>query len=191
VSCGRRGRRARARGRLVGTILVLVLLVFGSAGCGADPDAASPSLPLPTPRSQPAAVRYADVEALFSAVEAAGSPVVEGLTLGPDRGYFADSSKGTFLVASPDGTLALTDGTPATNVVAAVFPDEQSLARGLRFGGRMAAGLGWPSVLQLRGPGWLIWGIEAGTMRAVRAAIGGRLSRVPATPESADPQSSA
>jgi hypothetical protein len=81
------------------------------------------------------------------------------------------------LVATPDGTLALADGTPATNVLGAVFPDAVPKGESDAFGSDVAKGLGWPSIGQLTGPNWVLWSIGHQTLLDLRAALGGRLSK--------------
>jgi len=153
-------RGAGAHGRAVGTrgvvALGFLLVALGLVGCGVSPDSTERRSPSPAAQTTPPAKALRTVDSLFVAAlypgEAKGVRA-EGLTIDPHPSaeYFAGASKGTFLVENADGTLALKDGTPATNVIAAVYPDKDALSKGMRFGPHMAAALGWPSIWQLKG----------------------------------------
>jgi hypothetical protein len=164
----------------IGPVLVLVVAVLGPAGCGQS----SPSAP-PSPASTPAAVNYADPAALYAAIEKAGSPKVEGLAVGTFSDAMpkaAHAAKGNFMVAisSDRYNLYLSDGSPATSMVMAVFPDAAARKSGSAFGQHMAGSLGWPSIWQLQGPNWLLWGVDEQDLRGIQGAIGGALGRTPA-----------
>ncbi len=165
--------------RLIVAVLAATLLAL--AGCGQAMPLDSPT---PSPAGTPSAATYADPAALYAAIQKAGTPKVEGLGVGSfsDRGGMPSSAhakRGNFMVASPgsQSMLYLADGSPATAVVAAVFPDAASKRLGTLFGQHIAKLLGWPSVWQLQGANWLVWSTEWDSLQAMRAAIGGRLAR--------------
>ena len=173
------------------TVAVLVVALLALVGCGQSKPASSPT---PQPTGTPSAVAYADPAALCAAIQKAGAPKVEGLGVGAfsEGGSMpreAHATRGSFMVAIPDDRymLYLDDGTPATSVVAAVFPDAASRRLGVLFGQHMADALGWPSIWQLQGPNWLIWNVDKDALRGIQGAIGGTLGRTPAVIASPGP----
>jgi hypothetical protein len=165
-----------------GAILVLAVALVALAGCGQS----SSSSPSPSPTSTPDAVRYADPAALYAAIEQAGAPKVEGFgggafSAGGAMPAEARARRGNFMAAisSDRYTFTLSDGTPAVPMVAAVFPDAASRDLGAAFGQHLAAVQGEPSVPQLQGPNWLLWGDEE-ALRTIQGAIGGELGQSPA-----------
>lgn len=174
-------------------VAVLIVALLALVGCGQSNPAGSPA---PRPTGTPSAVAYADPAAVFAAIQKAGAPKVEGLGTGDfsEGGSIpgeAHAKRGNFMVAITEDRymLYLDDGTPATSVVAAVFPDAASRRLGVPFGQHMADALGWPSVWQLQGPNWLIWSTDAESLRGIQGAIGGALGRTPTV--TASPGSSA
>ena len=161
----------------IGAILVLGVAVLGLAACGQS----SPSAP-PSPTSTPAAVSYANPAALYAAIEKAGAPKVEGLRVGTFSGAMpsaAHAARGTFMVAlsSDRYNLYLSDGSPGTSMIMAVFPDAGARKLGSSYGEDMASSLGWPSIWQLQGPNWLLWGVDQQDLTGIQGAIGGVLGR--------------
>ena len=151
---------------------ILACVAFAAIGCG---QASSP-----TQVSTPKATTYVDPAALYGAVEQAGAPRIEDLKTdsfaGAGMPASANAARGNFLVAVDGGTLTLGDGTPATNVVSAVFPDAGGVVDGRAYGAHMTQALGYPSIWQLEGPNWLIWSVERDALHSLQAAIGGALS---------------
>jgi hypothetical protein len=139
----------------------------------------------PSPPATPDAVRYADPAALYAAIDQAGAPRVEdfgggAFSAGGGMPAEAGAQRGNFLaaIASDRYVLALSDGTPAVPLVAAVFPDAASRDLGAAFGQHLAEVQGMASVPQLQGPNWLLWGDEE-ALQTIQGAIGGRLGRSP------------
>jgi hypothetical protein len=161
-------------GKRMRLLVVLLLSLVGLSACAGSPTTGSS--PPPTPL---AAVAYDDPTALFAAVRDAGVRA-EGFGEGDFSSVIprsAHARRANFLIACPAGSLTLSDGTPATTLVAAVFADPASTDLGLPFGPHMAEALG-SSVWQLRGPNWLMWSVERDGLEGVRDAIGGVLSSV-------------
>jgi hypothetical protein len=164
----------------IGAALVLAVALTALVACGES----SPSAP-PSPTSTPAAVSYADPAALYAAIEKAGAPRVDGFgsgqfSEGGSMPAAAHAKRGTFMAAIPSDSymLSLPDGIPAASMVAAVFPDSASRDVGAAFGQHIASVMGEPSVPQLQGPNWLIWGDEE-ALRSIQGAIGGALRQSP------------
>ena len=163
-----------------GAVLILVVALLGLAACGESTSTAPPS-----PTSTPAAVSYADPAALYAAIEMAGAPKVEGFgggafSEGGSMPAEAEAERGNFMaaVSTDSNMLTLSDGTPGAPMVAAVFPDAASRDVGAAFGQHLASLQGEPSVPQLQGPNWLIWGDEQ-ALRSIQGAIGGELGESP------------
>ena len=163
----------------IGAVLALVVALVVLAGCG---QSSSPPL---SPSATPDAVSYADPAALYAAIEQSGATKVEGFgggafSAGGAMPAEAKAQRGNFMAAisSDRYTLTLSDGTPAVPMVAAVFPDAASRDLGAAFGQHFAAVQGEPSVPQLQGPNWLLWGDEE-ALRTIQSAIGGELGQSP------------
>lgn len=168
--------------RVTGVLLVAAFAaVVVLAGCSYGQQ----SSPTPTPSLDPsvplAVAYYPTLQALWGAVSKAGGPASEPINFTDSLSRLPSASQyGAVLVAVPDGTVTLADGTPATNVLCAVFPSEVPTAECDAFGGDLAKGLGWPFMGQLTGPNWVLWSIEPQALRDLHDAIGGRLSKAPA-----------
>jgi hypothetical protein len=165
----------------IGAVLLLVVACATLVGCG-QPSSSPP----PSPTATPDAVRYADPAALYAAIEQSGVTKVEGFgggafSAGGAMPAEANSQRGDFMAAisSDRYMLTLSDGTPAATMIAAVFPDAASRDLGAAFGQHFAAVQGEPSVPQLQGPNWLLWGDEE-ALRTIQGAIGGELGQSPA-----------
>lgn len=172
-----------------GAAVALIVALAVLAGCGQASSGASPS-----PTATPDAVSYADPAALYAAIGKAGAPKVEELGVGTFSAAMpgvAHAMRGNFRVAisSDRFNLYLSDGSPASSMVMAVFPDAAARRLGASFGPHMASALGWPSIWQLQGPNWLIWSVDEQALRSVQGAIGGELSPTPTI--TASPGSSA
>jgi hypothetical protein len=156
---------------------VTVLAFAALAGCGGS------SSPSASPSSQlgpvaPTAAAYPSLAALWSAVEAAGSPQVEPKHSTTSFSRLPSASEyGAALVAVPGGTLTLEGGAPATNVLGARFPAAVPAAEAAPFYSWYADGLGWKSYWRLQGPNWILWDAQPEALQAVRLAIGGELAQ--------------
>jgi len=164
----------------IGAVLALVVAFAVLAGCGQ-----SSSSPPPSPTATPDAVRYADPAALYAAIEQSAATKVEGFgggafSAGGAMPAAAKAQRGNFMAAisSDRYMLTLSDGTPAVPMIAAVFPDAASRDLGAAFGQHFAAVQGEPSVPQLEGPNWLLWG-DAEALLTIQGAIGGELGQSP------------
>jgi hypothetical protein len=168
--------------KTTGVLLVAAFaVVFVLAGCSSRQEAS----PTPTPSLDPsvplAVAYYPTLEALWSAVSHAGGPASEPINFTDSLRHLPTASQyGAVHVAVPDGTVTLADGTPATNVLCAVFPSAVPTAERDAFGGNQARAEGWPSMGQLTGPNWVLWSMEPQALLDLRDAIGGRLSEAPA-----------
>jgi hypothetical protein len=173
-----------------GAVLALVVALVALTGCGQQSTGSPPS-----PTSTPDAVAYSDPAALFAAIEKAGAPKVEQLAVGtfhsPSMPDAANAMRGNFMVAisSDRYQLALSNGAWAALLTMAVFPDGTARKLGAAYGQHIASALGWPSIWQLQGPNWLVWGVDEQDLRGIQGAIGGTLGRTPVV--TASPGSSA
>ena len=165
----------------IGAVLLLVVAFATLAACGQS----SSSSPPPPPTATPDAVRYSDPAALYAAIQQAGAPRVDGFgggafSAGGAMPAAAKAQRGNFMAAisSDRYMLTLSDGTAAATMVAAVFPDAASRDLGAAFGQHIAAVEGAPSVPQLQGPNWLLWGDEE-ALRTIQGVIGGELGQSP------------
>ena len=161
-------------------VMLLSLAVVSLSGCAsesAEPAQSVSAKPQASGPLGPQAASYPTIEALRRAVSSGGGPATEPLSSGMSSRLPSASQYGAMLVAKPDGTLTLSNGTPATNVLGAFFPGTVPKAERDAFGGDVAKGLGWSSIGQLTGPNWVLWSIEHQTLLDLRAAIGGRLSK--------------
>ena len=149
-----------------------------------------------TAQSLPHARSYQTLRALWRASATAGGPRSQphvihapfSKTGALGRLLPTASQYGAVLVATPGGGFALKDGTPAANVLCALFPGRAPRAECDAFAGWFYGGAGWHTVVQLVGPNWVLWGIppDRRTFLAIRSAIGGQLSQPPvatASPE--------
>lgn len=167
--------------RIIRLLLVAaVAAVFVQAGCSSEQQ--SSLTPSATPNVDPgvpsAVAYYPTLQSLWSAVSNAGGPSSEPIHFTDSLSRLPTASQyGAVLVAVRDGTLTLADGTPATNVLCAVFPSAVPEAERDAFGGDMAKATGWPFMWQLTGPNWVLWDIEPQALLKLRDALGGRLSK--------------
>lgn len=161
--------------------VIAAILVAGGCSSSGQQSSQSPTAASGLGPVTPTAVSYPSLEALWSAVSAAGGPAAEPIHFSDSQRRLPTASQyGAVLVAMPGGTLALKDGTLATNVVCAVFPDAVPETERDQYGGWLAQGLGWPSMPQLTGPNWVLWCVDRRALLDLRGAIGGQFTQATA-----------
>ncbi len=163
--------------RVITVLLVAALGAVVLAGCS-DQSSSSASPATQLGPVAPTAVAYPSLQALWAAVTAAGSPKVEAKHSTDSFSRLPSASEyGAALVATPDGTLTLEDGAPATNVLGARFPGTVPAAECDRFYSWLAGGDGETAYWRLQGPNWVLWDLGPDALQQVRLAIGGDLAK--------------
>jgi hypothetical protein len=156
-------------------VLALVaLLTGGLVACGQSPSGS----PSPSSSAIPEAVSYSDSSAMMAAIGKAF-----GWTTSPDPS--PDSYP--YGPPMPPGSHAqrfnLGLNEPGSDVpvftMGAVFTDARWRRRGEAFGQQLAAGYHVPAIYQLKGPNWLLWGVDRKVLQVVQHAIGGELGLTP------------